>query len=614
MEKWRKMTACLVAQSLAGIAAEEIEAMLEYPPEEEMGDLSLPCFKLSKQLRKPPQEIALELKQKLECRLGEQSREQSGEQPKKQLEKQPDKQPAAPDAPNLLHTHADVSAISRLEASSGYLNFHWNKGIFAREVIGEIDAAGEKYGEQNIGQGRVIVIDYSSPNIAKPFHIGHLRSTVIGSALYRIFSCLGYRVIGVNHLGDWGTQFGKLIVAYRLWGDEERLASGAIDELLRLYVQFHDEAEQRPELADEARAWFAKMEQGDEEALRLWRKFVVLSMTEFEKVYRLLDVRFDYVTGESFYNDKTASVIRELRDKQLLEEDGGAWLVKLDAFAMSPALMLKQDGSTLYHTRDVAAALYRKQAYDFHKAVYVTDYSQSLHFKQWFKVVELMGYPWAADLVHVPFGRVDLGGVGLSTRKGNVVKLEELLEQAVMKAREIIGLKNPHLEQKDEVARQVGVGAVIFHDLSGSRIKDIHFSWEEALSFEGETGPYLQYAHVRACSLLRKMEQQDTRGDGRDGCGCAKTELLKHPAEYEVVKRLSQFPERIQLAADKMEPSIVSRYLLDLAQAFNRFYRECAVLVDDRELREARAALVKCVQITLYNGLRLLGLQAPERM
>ncbi|WP_397334175.1 arginine--tRNA ligase [Paenibacillus macerans] len=582
------MTAGLVAQSLSGIAAEEIEAMLEYPPEEEMGDLSLPCFKLSKQLHKPPQAIAQELKQRLE------------------------EVQAAVDVRTASHPHAFAAHITRFEAASGYLNFYWDKGIFAQEVVSEISAAGERYGEQNIGQGRVIVIDYSSPNIAKPFHIGHLRSTVIGSALYRIYACLGYRSIGVNHLGDWGTQFGKLIVAYRLWGDEERLASGPIDELLRLYVQFHNEADKKPELEDEARAWFVKMEQGDEEALRLWRRFVDMSMTEFDKVYRLLGVRFDYVMGESFYNDKTASVTRELRDKQLLEEDGGAWLVKLDAFGMPPALMLKQDGSTLYHTRDVAAALYRKQAYAFHKAVYVTDYSQSLHFKQWFKVVELMGYSWAADLVHVPFGRVDLGGVGLSTRRGNVVKLEELLEQAVMKARELIKLKNPRLEQRDEVAKQVGIGAIIFHDLSGSRIKDIHFSWEEALSFEGETGPYLQYTHARACSILRKLDEQDKLGAERDGG--VKSGLLTHPAEYGVVKRLSQFPQRIKLAAGKMEPSIVSRYLIDLAQAFNRFYHECPVLVDDRELREARVALVKCVQITLHNGLRLLGLQAPERM
>lgn len=581
MDQWKKTIAEPIAHLLENVSAEEIEVMLEYPPNTELGDLSLPCFKLSRLVRKSPQTIALELKQRLE------------EMP------------------------AVASVIVEIEAVSGYLNLYLNKALFARQVIGEILQTWERYGEQDLGQGRTIVIDYSSPNIAKPFHIGHLRSTVIGNALNRIFACLGYRTIGINHLGDWGTQFGKLIVAFRLWGEEERLAEGPIDELLRLYVKFHEEAKERSELEDEARAWFVKLEQGDEDALRLWRRFVAVSKTEFDKVYQLLGVHFDYVTGESFYNDKTAAAIAELQEKKLLEEDGGAWLVRLDAFDMPPALMLKQDGSTLYHTRDVAAALYRKKAYDFHKVIYVTDYAQSLHFQQWFKVVQLMGYPWAENLVHVPFGRVSLQGASLSTRKGKVVKLEELLQQAILKTREIIERKNPHLEQKEEVAKQVGVGAVIFHDLSSNRIKDIVFSWKEALSFEGETGPYLQYTHARACSVLRKGVREENSREGQWQSKLAedkKYDLLINSAENEVLKQLSLFPERIRQAADKMEPSIVSRYLIDLAQAFNRFYHDSPVLAEDNDLRDARLALVKCVQITLKNGLHLIGLQAPGRM
>lgn len=580
MELFKKTIAAKLSPLLDGISEEEVLALLEYPPDNTMGDISLPCFKLSKRLRKSPAAIADELEAGIQGR---------------------DEKPGE---------------IARTSSVSGYLNFYLDPAVIGDQVISGILSSGDRYGSQNIGKGKTIVIDFSSPNIAKPFHVGHLRSTVIGNALYQIFSFLGYTCIGVNHLGDWGTQFGKLITAYRMWGDPKRLEEGAIDELLSLYVRFHEEADKNPGLDDEARSWFTKIEQGNPEALKIWREFVELSLAEFEKIYDLLGIRFDHVTGESFYNDKLEPVIRELKQKELLEEDGGAWLVRLEDYDMAPALMLKQDGSSLYHTRDVAAALYRKSAYQFHKAVYVTDYSQSLHFRQWFKVVDLMGYEWAEDLVHVPFGRVSLEGASLSTRKGNVVKLENLLHQAVSKIRDIIEQKNPGLKSKEEVARQVGVGAVIFNDLSANRIKDIVFSWEDALSFEGETGPYVQYTYARACSVLRKAVGEAGRKTAAAPSQFLdfNSSLVTGEAEFALVKQLSLFTERVEQAATKMEPSMVTRYLVDTAQAFNRFYHDCPILVEDSDLRTARLALVEGVRITLRNGLKLIGLQAPEEM
>ncbi|MCS7460089.1 arginine--tRNA ligase [Paenibacillus doosanensis] len=570
---YKNILASQLASQLEGVTAESIAELIEYPPNPQMGDLSMPCFKLSKQLRKAPQAIAEELKANWQGH----------------------------------------PAIQRVEAVSGYLNVFLDPAGFASGVIGEVLEKRERYGSQNIGQGRNIALDFSSPNIAKAFHIGHLRTTMIGNAIYKIYEFLGYNCIGINHLGDWGTQFGKLIVAYKLWGDKDAVEAEGIDELQRLYVKFHDEADVKPELEDEARAWFVKLEQGDEEALGLWKWFVEISLKEFQKIYDLLGVRFDSYAGESFYNDKMAAVVDELKQKNLLEEDGGALLVRLDDYNMPPALMIKKDGGTLYHTRDVTAAIYRKNTYDFDKCVYVTDAGQSLHFQQWFKVIELMGYDWADKLVHVPFGKVSLEGAKLSTRKGNVIRLEELLTQAIEKTKAIIEEKNPNLENKDEVARQVGVGAIIFNDLSNNRIKDIVFSWDVALNFEGETGPYVQYTHARACSVLRKA-------NGGDGIEFARqaaqldASLLPDAASQGLLKQLYLFSERVEQAMHKLEPSVVSRYLVDLAQAFNRFYHECPILVDDQALREARLALVKCVQITLRNGLGLIGLEAPEKM
>lgn len=575
MKKLKRAVADKLHDWLEGIEAEELLKLMEVPSDASKGDLSLPCFKLSKKLRKAPQELADQLANAINGSLDSQS------------------------------------GIAHAESLSGYLNIYLDPKLITPGILRDILEAGEGYGSHQEGSGKTIVVDFSSPNVAKPFHVGHLRSTVIGGALVRIFKFMGYECIGINHLGDWGTQFGKLAVAYRLWGDPGRLEQGAIDELLSLYVRFHEEAERRPELEAEARAVFARMEQGDAEMLEQWKWFVELSLSEFNRIYELMGISFDHITGESFYNDKMDRVITELQERELLEEDQGAMLVRLDDYNMSPALMLKQDGSSLYHTRDVAAALYRKDTYHFHQAVYVTDYSQSLHFRQWFKVVELMGYPWADQLVHVPFGRVSLEGTGFSTRKGNIVKLEDLLQQTIAKVREIIEEKNPGLECKDEVARQVGVGAVIFNDLSSNRIKDIVFNWEQALSFEGETGPYVQYTYARICSLLRKGREVSEIFSQSNSI----EELhLPDSEEYALVKQLSLFPQSVESAAAKMEPSILSRYLVDTAQAFNRFYHHCPVMDAERKLRDSRLLLTEGVRITLNNGLKLIGLEAPERM
>jgi len=573
MIHYKRLIAQDFASALEHVEAGDVLSWLEYPPNPDMGDISLPCFKLSKKLGKAPQAIAEQLKSR------------------------------------LTGPH-----IGRVETVSGYLNVYIDKRHFAKEVLTGILREQDRYGSQNIGNGRTIVIDFSSPNIAKPFHVGHLRSTVIGNALYQIFTFLGYKCVGVNHLGDWGTQFGKLITAYKYWGNKEAVEEGGIDELLRLYVRFHDEAERNPGLEDEARAWFVKMEQGDQEALDLWKWFVEISLEEFKRIYDLLGIRFDYFTGESFYNDKMDAVIEELREKGLLTEDEGAWIVKLDDYNMPPALMLKKDGSSLYHTRDVTAAIYRKKTFDFDKAIYVTDYAQNLHFQQWFKIIELMGHEWAKDLVHVAFGRVSLEGASLSTRKGNVVKLEELLRQSIEKIHAIIEEKNPGLEQKDEVAKQVGAGAVIFNDLKNNRIKDIVFSWEEALNFEGETGPYVQYTHARACSVLRKSGGDPNAPFAESELALIDPALVQENAALDVLRMLSRFAETVEQAMWKLEPSIISRYLVDLAQSFNRFYHDHPILVEDAALRASRLAIVKCVQITIRNGLRLLGIQSPERL
>lgn len=555
-------------QALMKLEREEIYNLLEYPPDEKLGDLAFPCFKLSKILRKAPPIIAQEL------------------------------QAALPPSPYL---EAPV-------ATGPYLNFRFAPEQLGEEVLQTILKTQERFGARAFGQGKNIVIDFSAPNIAKPFHIGHLSSTVIGNALYKIFAFLGYNCIGINHLGDWGTQFGKLITAYKKWGSQSTVQEGLIQELMRLYVKFHEEAEKEPALEEEAREWFSRIEHGNQEALELWKWFKAISLEEFQKVYDILDISFDSMAGESFYNDQLEAVVNELKAQNLLEESEGASIVNLEQYGMPPCLILKKDGSSLYATRDIAAALYRKRTYHFVKALYVTGIAQSLHFQQWFKVIELMGYDWADELVHIPFGWVNLAGEKLSTRKGKVVLLEDLLHTAIRQTLEIINEKNPKLDNKEKIAQEVGVGAVVFGALSVNRIKDVTFSWEEALNFDGETGPYLQYTHARACSILRKV------GFKPEAHLRFEPKVLTNPAALNVIKTLYLFPEKIMAAAKEYEPSMISRYLITLAQQFNGFYHECQVLVEDQVLQEARLVLVYAVKTTLAVGLGLLGIKAPERM
>jgi len=570
MEMYKSIIAEHVSTLVEGITQEELQDMLAYPQYASMGDLSLPCFKLSKLYRKAPQQIAEQLVGQL-----------------------------------------NLEIIERAEAVSGYVNLFLNKAKLAEQIVGQVLVEGSRYGSRNIGQGKNIVLDFSSPNIAKPFHIAHLRSTVIGHSLYRIFDFEGYKCVRINHLGDWGTQFGKLVVAYKLWGDDDRLASQGIDELLQLYVKFHEQAENQPELEDEARQWFVKMEAGDEEALALWQRFVDISLAEFKRIYELLGVEFDSYAGESFYNDKMDRIVNELKEKQLLEEDDGAALVRLDDYNMSPALILKKDGSSLYHTRDITAAIYRQETYNFEKAIYVTDYAQNLHFQQWFKIIELMGYDWYDRLHHVAFGRVSIEGMSLSTRKGNVLKLEDVLKQAIAKTKGIMEERNPNLSDMDEVARAVGVGAIVFNDLSANRIKDIAFNWEDALNFEGETGPYVQYTHARASSILRKAQAAE---QGTEASTAIDYSNLTDDYSVNLIKELALFAERIEAAMNKLEPSMISRYAIDVAQAFNQFYHHNPILNAEPTIRAARLALTEATKITLRNALYLVGITAPEEM
>jgi arginyl-tRNA synthetase len=547
--------------------AQQISSMLEVPPEMEMGDFALPCFKLAKVMRKAPPAIA----QQIAASLGE--------------------------LPSWL---------DRMEVAGGYLNFFLSRSQFACDTLREIAAKKERYGSSEEGCGRNIVLDYSSINIAKPFHIGHLSTTVIGSALYKIFNFLGYHSVGVNHLGDWGTQFGKLISAYHRWGDHDTVEAGSIRALLDLYVRFHEEAEKDPSLEEEGRAWFKKIEDGDEEALSLFAWFKELTLREVSKIYDILDVHFDSYAGESFYNDKMQPVIDALEAKGLLEDSNGAKVVNLDAYDMPPCLILKSDGATLYATRDLAAAFYRKETYDFYKNLYVVAYQQNLHFKQLFKVIELMGCDWAKDMEHVAFGMVSMADGTLSTRKGRVIFLEDVIKAAIEKTRAIIEEKNPDLQDKDQTAQDIGVGALIYSTLSNSRIKDIVFDLDRILNFDGETGPYVQYTYARALSVLRKAAALPAAE--------ADYEALTCPQAFAVIKLLAEFPEVIRRAAEKYEPFLITRHVTSLAQAFNKFYYDIRILDENASATAARIELVKAAATVIKTGLGLLGIHAPERM
>ena len=554
----------LLSAQIDSMNAEEINGLLEIPPKAEMGDFAFPCFNLAKVFRKAPPMIAADLKEKIGC-------------------------------PEFL---------SRVEVLGGYLNFFVDKSMFAKQIV-ENYLAADNYGGPAEKNGKTICIDYSSPNVAKNFHVGHLRTTIIGNSLNKIYSKLGYKVERIIHLGDWGTQFGKLIVAYKNWGSKEAVEEQGIDELMRIYVKFHDEAEKDDSLNDEARAWFTKMDQGDEEALSIWKWFREISFKEFMRVYELLGIEFDSYAGECFYYDKLQPVIEELKQKGLIKVSDGAQIVELEDYNMPPCLITKKDGSTLYATRDITAALYRKNTYDFEKCIYVTGLEQKLHFAQWFKVINLMGYDWSENLMHVPYGLVSLKGGKLSTRKGHVIYAEDILQEAIQKTRSIIEEKNPNIPDKDEVAKMVGIGAVIFNDLYNQRIKDVIFDWEKLLNFDGETGPYVQYTYARAASVLRKIGDVPAIYDYG---------VLSDDASMALLKEIARYPQIVADAADKLEPFVVSRYAVALAQAFNKFYHDCQINVEDENVKYTRANIVIIVKAILKDALSLLGIDCPEQM
>ncbi len=541
---------------------EQIENLLEKPKSSELGDIAFPAFSLAKSLHKAPQMIAADI------------------------------------AENI-----DTTGFEKIVATGPYLNFFLDKTAVANTVINEVLAKENYYADQNIGNARKVTIDMSSPNIAKPFSIGHLRSTVIGDSLANIYQKIGYQPVRINHLGDWGKQFGMLIVAYKLWGDEAAVQAHPIDELLKLYVRINAEAEEKPELDDEARAWFLKLENGDEEALHLWKWFRDESLLEFKRIYDKLGVDFDSYNGEAFYNDKMDEALDLLEEKHLLKSSEGATIVNLEKYDLNPALIKKSDGATLYITRDLAAALYRKRTYDFAKSLYVVGGEQTGHFKQLKAVLTEMGYDWAADIEHVPFGLVTRDGKKLSTRKGNIIRLEPTIDEAVERALAQINSKNPELKDKEIVAHQVGTGAIKFYDLKTDRTNGYDFNLEEMVSFEGETGPYVQYAYARIRSILRKADYK-----------LAAVTLTDIPAEaWEIVKLLQDFGNVIDRAADKYEPSIIAKYAITLAQAFNKYYAHVRILEENASLQE-RLALANATSIVLKEALRLLGVEAPEEM
>ena len=550
------------AEGLPG--EEDIKGLLAVPPDPALGDYAFPCFRLAKPLRMAPPKIA--------------------------------------EAVCAAWTHEDVASVQPV---NGYMNFFLNRENFAAKTMAALREQGEKYGSSDIGKGKTVCLDYSSINIAKRFHIGHLSTTMIGHSLKRIFDFLGYETVGINHLGDWGTQFGKMVCAYKKWGKKEDVEERGIDAMTELYVRFHKEAENDPALEDEGRAWFKKIEDNDPEAMEIFRWFKEVTLKDAAKTYAKLGVSFDSYAGESFYNDKMEPVVQELRNKGLLTESQGAQVVDLSEDNMPPCLILKSDGATIYATRDLAAAVYRQNTYHFDKCLYVVAYQQDLHFRQVFRVLEKMGYPWAKDCVHVAFGMISFEGEALSTRKGNVVLLEDLLDQAVEKARAIIEEKSPNLENKDEVARQVGIGAVVYTDLSNNRIKDIDFRWDRALNFDGESGPYVQYTHARCCSLLRKAEGITAEPDWS---------ALTDDEAQALLRLLSRFPDVVLEAADKYEPSMITRAVTDIAQAFNKYYYEHRILDGEPAQAAARIALADATRQVIKTGLYLIGIEAPERM
>lgn len=552
------------ALAVDGLTVQDVENALETPKEAKLGDICLPCFKFARTMHIAPPAIAQKLLPRVES----------------------------------------LPFVDKVEVVGGYLNVFFDRNTVAQMALASTND--DKVGSSDEGAGKTICIDYSSVNIAKPFHIGHLSTTVIGGALYRIFEHLGYNVVGINHLGDWGTQFGKLIVATNKWSSLEEVAQNDEYFLNKLYVRYHQEAEEHPEMDDEARAWFKRIEDGDKEATAYFDVFKQVTMKAVGKIYDRLKIKFDSYAGESFYNDKMQPCLDILKDKDLLVESDGARVVNLDEYGMPPCLLVKADGATLYATRDIAAAYYRKKTYDFYKCLYVVAYQQNLHFKQLFQVLKLMDFAGADDMEHVAFGMVSMEDGSMSTRKGHVVWLQEVLDKAVEKARAIIEEKNPDTKNKDEIAESVGVGAVVFSALWNNRIKDIVFSYDKVLNFDGETAPYVQYTYARCASALRKGGDIDF--DNMDLAAITTDE------GYDVIKSVITFGDSVRLAAKLREPCYVTRHVVDLAEKFNRFYIDHRILVDDAPTRNARLALTKAVGNIIRCGLGLLGISAPSEM
>ena len=552
------------------IDEQELENYIEIPPNSDLGDYAFPCFKLAKNLRKAPPVIAQEIKEKIDI---------------------------------------DESLIEKIDIVGGYLNIYINKETLTKNVLTEITNQKEQYGSSKIGNGKNVVIDYSAPNIAKPFHIGHLRSTVIGGALYKIYNFLGYNSVGINYLGDWGLQFGKVMAGYDMWKDEYDFTKNEIQSILKIYIRFNQEEKEKPELTEKAREYFKRLEEGNEKEVETWKWIRKISLENYQRTYDLLNSKFDSYNGESYYNDKMDAVVSELEQKGLLKESEGAKVVDLEEYNMPPCIIITSAGTTIYATRDLASLKDRINTYNFDKAIYVVGNEQRLHFAQVFKVLELMGYPeYAAKCEHVPFGLVvDKTGEKIGSRKGNSVFLEDILKEAIEKVKKIIDEKNPNLENKNDVARKVGVGAIIFNDLSNSRIKDEIFDWDMLLNFQGETGPYIQYIYVRTKSLLEKagyipdMEKIDFS-------------KLQEKEAIETIKLLYRFNEIVENAAQKNEPSIIARYLIDLAQSYSSFYNEYKIMTEKQETQDARLLLTYCVGTVLKTGVTLLGMEMPDKM
>ena len=570
----REEIAKILVKHIEGMELADIMQLVEVPADTSHGDYAFPCFRLAKVLRKAPPLIAAELADKISAE----------------------------------------PLFEKVEPINAFLNMFISREFFTRSVLEEALESGDGFGRSDEGAGKTVIVEFSSPNIAKPFHIGHIRTTVIGNSLYKLFDFLGYNVVRMNHLGDYGTQFGKIIAAYRRWGNREEVEANPISTLLALYVRFHEEEKDDPALTEEAREAFAALERGEKAEVDLWQWIRDESLKEFRRVYDMMDIDFDDWSGESFYTDKMPAVIEELKTKGLLKESQGAQIVDLEPYGLTPAIITKSDGTSIYLTRDLASAIYRKNTYDFDKSIYVVASQQDLHFKQLFKVLELMGYEWAKDCVHVNFGMVSLPEGTLSTRKGRVVFLEDVLKTAVSKTRDIVTEKGVNADLIDETSKVVGIGAVMFNELSSGRIKDYVFDWDEILNFDGETGPYVQYTHARCASVLRNAAGKYGDVITSEAVENADLSAILSPAAYELSKLIYAFPAAVKDAADKYEPSVVTRHTIKVAQAFNKFYHDEHILVDDASERRAKLMLTAAAMQTIKNGLGLLGIKAPERM